>query len=127
MGIMSSLQTILEEKCAILLNENEIFFAGLISKSGRIVAGGFKAGMTLADEFEREKLFMEHVLMASMNRDFDYCLGHLRYTAAKRKKTTMMSFSIGSFLFLVIFDPNEDIEKEASKIEKVIKNFISYA
>jgi hypothetical protein len=127
MGIMSSLQTILEEKCAILLKESEIFFAGLINKSGRLVAGGHKTGITLADEFEIEKLFMEHVLMASMNRDFDYCLGRLRYTAAKREKTTMLSFSIGSFLFLVVIDPKEDVEKVANKIERIIKNFISYA
>ena len=123
---MSSLQTVLEEKCAILLNEREIFFAGLINKSGKLIAGGAKSGITLADEFEREKLFMEHVLMASMNKDFDHCLGHLRYTAAKRENTIMMSFSICSFLFLVITDPRESIEKEASKIEKIIKNFVSY-
>jgi hypothetical protein len=124
---VSSLQTLLEEKCAILLKEREISFAGLINKSGRIVAGGFKTGMKLADEFEREKLFLEHVLMASMNKDFDHCLGRIRYTAAKREKTTMMSFSIGSFLFLVVIDPKEDIEKEANKIEKIIKSFISFA
>ncbi|RJQ26202.1 hypothetical protein C4565_07315 [Candidatus Parcubacteria bacterium] len=124
---MSSLQTILEEKCAILLKEREIFFAGLINKSGKLLAGGLKSRINLADEFEREKLFMEHVLMVSMSRDFDHCLGRLRYIAAKREKTIMMSFSIGSFLFLVVIDPKEDVEKEASKIEKIIKNFVSYA
>ncbi len=124
---MSSLQTILEEKCAILLKEKEIFFAGLINKSGRLIAGGLKLEMNLEDEFEREKLFMTYVLMNSMNKDYDYCFGSMRYTAVKREKTTMMSFSIDSFLFLIVIDAKEDIEKEASKIEKIIKNFVSYA
>jgi hypothetical protein len=39
----------------------------------------------------------------------------------------MTSFPIGSFLFLVTIDPRIDIEKEANKIEKIIKNFVSFA
>jgi hypothetical protein len=124
---MISLPAILEEKCAILLRE-KISFAGLINKSGRLVAGGLKVGLTpIVDEFEREKLFMEYVLMASMRKDFDYCLGRVKYTASKGEKMTMMSFPIGSFLFLVAVDPRIDIEKEANKIEKIIKNFVSFA
>jgi hypothetical protein len=83
---MISLPAILEEKCAILLRE-KISFAGLINKSGRLVASGLKVGLTpIVDEFEREKLFMEYVLMASMRKDFDYCLGRVKYTASKGEK-----------------------------------------
>jgi hypothetical protein len=113
--------TILEEKCEILLNEREVLFAGFINKRGRLVAGGFKAGAhSIEDKAERQKMYMEHTLMASMRKDFDYYFGSERYTASKREKVSMISFSIDSSVFLVAVDSTTDVEKEANKIEKII-------
>ncbi len=43
-----------EQKCDRLLELDEIRFAGLINKMGRLVAGGFKKGITpLEDDAER--------------------------------------------------------------------------
>jgi hypothetical protein len=72
-------------------------------------------------------MFMEHVLMATMSKDFDDCLGRVRYMASKREKMTTISFSLGSFLLLIAVDPRADIEKETSKIQGIIKNFVSHA
>jgi hypothetical protein len=120
--------TILEAKCGVLLNEKEVLFVGLINKRGRLVAGGFKIGVSsIEDEAERQKFYMEYVLMASMRKDFDYYLGPERYTVSKREKISMISFSVGQAIFLVAVDPKEDIEKEASKIEKIITTGFSYA
>lgn len=113
--------TLLEEKCEVLLNEREVFFAGLINKRGRLVAGGFKAGAhSIEDEAERQKLYMEYTLMASMRKDFDYYFGSERYTTSKRDKVSMISFSINSSVFLVAVDSKMNVEKEANKIEKII-------
>jgi hypothetical protein len=120
---VSAPQTILEEKCSALLREKEVLFAGLISKHGKLVSGGFKPGVNLVDELEKEIMFMEHALMATMTRDFDSCLGRVLYTASKREKTTLINFSMGTFLFLVAVDPVEDIEKETNKIQKIINGF----
>ena len=120
--------TILEAKCGSLLNEKEVLFVGLINKRGRLVAGGFKTGVSsIEDEAERQKFYMEYVLMASMRKDFDYYLGPERYTVSKRETISMISFSVDQAIFLVAVDPKEDIEKEASKIEKIIATGFSYA
>ncbi|WP_155991423.1 DUF6659 family protein [Candidatus Nitrosotenuis uzonensis] len=106
----------------MLLQEREILFAGLINKNGKIISGGFKPGINLIGEFEREMVFMEHVLMATMNKDFDGCLGRILYTVSKREKVIMINFSIGSFLFLVAVDPMENVDKEVTKIQKSLDN-----
>jgi hypothetical protein len=113
--------TNLEEKCRSILKEKEIFFAGLINKRGKLVAGGFKADTRpIEDDAERQKLYMEYILMASMRKEFDYYFGSERYTVTKSKEMSMISFPIDSFLFLITTDPKEDIEKEAHKIEKIL-------
>ena len=118
---MSFLQTILEEKCNVLLAEREILFAGIISKTGKLVSGGAKSGIKLVKESEKEMLFMEHVLMATMRNDFDEGLGKVLYTVSKREKMTIINFSVDSSLFLIAIDPAADIRRTMNKIQKIIK------
>lgn len=121
---VSSLQTVLEEKCSALLKEKEVLFAGIIGKNGKLVSGGFKAEIKLVDEVEREMMFMEHVLMANMNRDFDGSLGRVLYGVLKREKTTLISFSIGAFLFLAAVDPSSDVDRTTNKIRQTLSTFV---
>lgn len=123
---MSSLQSTMEENCATLLKNKQIYFAGLVNKSGKLISGYFKPEMRL-DEFERERMLMSHVLIVSLNRDFDSLLGKMRYTISKREKIDLISFSIGSFLLLVAVDAGMNVESVAVEIERTIKNFISFA
>lgn len=80
---------------------------------------------SIEDDAERQKLCMEYVLMASMRKDFDYYSGPELYTTSKRERMTMISFSVGSFVFLVAMDPWEDIERAANKIENIITHGFS--
>ena len=108
-------------KCKKLLEENEIRFAGLINNMGRLVAGGFKAGVNpLEDDTERQKMYMELALRVSMRKEFDYSLGPVRYTASRREKAIMISFPLHSNVMLVSTEPNVDIDKTANKIIKII-------
>lgn len=118
---MNLLQTILEEKCNALLAENEILFAGIISKTGKLVSGGAKLGVKLVEESEKEMLFMQHVLMSTMNNDFDGGLGRALYTVTKREKMTMIYFTIDSSLFMIAIEPAADIRRTMSKIQRIIK------
>ena len=107
-------------KCNRLLKEDEIRFAGLINKMGRLVVGGFKKGITpLEDEGERQKMYMELALRVSMRMDFDYCLGKVKYSASRREKAVMMSFPINNTVLLVSAEPDVDIDKTAKKIMKL--------
>lgn len=112
---------IYDQKCKKLLDEDEIRFAGLINSMGRLVAGGFKAGVNpLEDDAERQKMYMELALRVSMRKEFDYSLGPVKYTASRREKAIMMSFPLDSNVMLVSAEPNVDIDKTANKIMKII-------
>ncbi len=110
-----------EQKCTILLQEDEIRFAGFINSLGRLVAGRFKEGITpLEDEAERQKLYMELALRVSMRKDFDYSLGPVKFSASRRKNAVMISFPIHSNILLISASPTVDIDKLANKIMKTI-------
>jgi len=110
-----------EQKCDKLLEQDEIRFAGLISNMGKLVAGGFKKGITpLEDDAERQKMYMELALRVSMRMEFDYCLGPVKYSASRREKAVMMSFPINNKVLLISAETWVDIEKLAKKIMRII-------
>ncbi|HXG14352.1 MAG TPA: DUF6659 family protein [Candidatus Nitrosotenuis sp.] len=110
---------VFEQKCQAILNLDEIRFAGLIDQKGRLVAGGFKEGITpLEDVAERQKMYMELALRVSMRKEFDYSLGPVKYSASRREKAVMMSFPLGNNVLLVSANPDVDIDKTAKKIMK---------
>ncbi|MGI0082541.1 MAG: DUF6659 family protein [Nitrosopumilaceae archaeon] len=112
---------IFDQKCKMLLEEDEIRFAGLINQMGRLVAGGFKGGITpLEDDAERQKMYMELALRVSMRKEFDYSLGPVKYSASRREKVVMMSFPINSNVLLISAEPNVDIDRTTNKIMKII-------
>jgi len=113
--------SIYQQKCNLLLKEETIRFAGLINHMGRLVAGGFKEGISpLEDEAERRKMYMELALRVSMRMEFDYTLGPVKYSASRREKAVMMSFPLNNNVLLVSTEPSIDIEKFAQKVLKIV-------
>ncbi len=113
--------SIYQQKCDLLLKEDKIRFAGLINHMGRLVAGGFKEGISpLEDEAERRKMYMELALRVSMRMEFDYTLGPVKYSASRREKAVMMSFPLNNNVLLVSAEPSIDIEKFAQKVLKIV-------
>jgi len=113
--------SIYQQKCDLLLKEEMIRFAGLINHMGRLVAGGFKEGISpLEDEAERRKMYMELALRVSMRMEFDYTLGSVKYSASRREKAVMMSFPLNNNVLLVSTEPSIDIEKFAQKVLKIV-------
>jgi len=112
---------IYDQKCKKLIDYDEIRFAGLINDMGRLVAGGFKPGISpLEDDAERKKMYMELALRVSMRKDFDYSLGPVKYAASRREKAVVLSFPLNSNVLLVSAEPNVDIDKTANKIIKLV-------
>lgn len=117
----SSEYSIFEQKCNNLLMQENIRFAGLINSMGKLVAGGFKEGISpLEDEAERRKMYMELALRVSMRSEFDYSLGFVSYSASRREKAVMMSIPINNNVLLISADTSVDIEKLAQKVLKII-------
>lgn len=110
-----------DQKCSLLLQEEGIRFAGVIGLMGKLVAGGFKEGITpFVDGSELQKMCMELALRVSMRSEFDYALGGVKYTASRREKAVVMSFPINSNVLLISVEPNVDIDKTAKKIMKMV-------
>jgi hypothetical protein len=112
---------IFEQKCKKILQEDEIRFAGIVNRMGRLVAGGFKEGIRpLEDEEDRRKMYMELILRVSMRSEFDYSLGKVKYTASRREKAVVMSFPLDNNVLFVSVEPDISIDKTANKILKLI-------
>ncbi|MCH8833522.1 MAG: hypothetical protein IIA81_04445 [Thaumarchaeota archaeon] len=112
---------ILQQKCDLLLKEDEVRFAGLINNMGKLVAGGFRKGIVpLEDQAEQRKMYMELALRVSMRMEFDYSLGPVKYSASRRKKVVMMSFPINNNVLMISTETSIDIDKFAQKVSKII-------
>lgn len=113
---------IYEKKCNELLQDAEIRFAGIINEHGKLIAGGFKTGISpLEGDETKLNEFMEFVSKVSIRKNFDISLGPINYLAARRDKAVLISFPfpISKILLLVSAEPIVDIEELARKVVKV--------
>jgi len=108
-----------ETKCKQLINEKEIRFAGIIDENGKLIAGGFKDGLSPLENNEN-KLddFMEFASRVSLRKEFDKTLGPINYLAARRDRLVLISFPfpISRFVLLISAEPTVDIEKLAKQV-----------
>lgn len=108
-----------DEKCKVLLQEDEIRFAGIINEDGKLISGGQKEGLTpLEGDETKLKSFMEFVSKVSIRKEFDQTLGPINYLAARRDKVVLVSFPfpISKVLLLISAEPSVDIEKLANRV-----------
>ena len=102
----------LDGACKKLAMQQGIRFVGVINSKGRLVAGGFKDGITPHETDEkRQMLFMEVMLDLTMRREFDNTLGTVRAISSRRDKVTMTSIPLGDSLLLISSEPyvSEDV------------------
>jgi len=110
------------EKCNTLLAESEIRFAGIVDKDGKLIAGGFKEGLTPYEGDETKlQSFFDFVSKASIRKEFDESLGPINYLAARRDKAVLVSFPfpITHILLLISAEPTANIESLAKKVVEI--------
>ncbi|MFQ5476811.1 MAG: DUF6659 family protein [Nitrosopumilus sp.] len=110
------------EKCNILLGESEIRFAGIVDKDGKLIAGGFKEGLTPYEGDETKlQSFFDFVSKASIRKEFDESLGPINYLAARRDKAVLVSFPfpVTHILLLISAEPTVNIESLAKKVVEI--------
>jgi hypothetical protein len=114
-----------ESKCAQLTREKDIRFAGIIDESGKLVVGGFKAGITPLENNE-SKLddFMEFASRVSLRKEFDKTLGPINYLAARRDRLVLVSFPfpVSRFVLLISAEPSVDIESLAKRVVSIFSD-----
>ncbi|PBO86137.1 MAG: hypothetical protein COA77_01005 [Thaumarchaeota archaeon] len=117
-----STDSLYDKKCDQLLAESEIRFAGIVDKGGKLVAGGFKQGITPHEGDEtRLQSFLEFVSKATIRTEYDESLGPINYLAARRDKAVLVSFPfpITQVLLLISAEPSANIENLAKKVVEI--------
>lgn len=110
---------IYDEKCARLLAEADIRFAGIVDAAGNLVSGGQRKGLVPLEENESElKSFMEFISQVSIRREYDASLGPINYLASRRDKAVLISFPfpISKITLLISAEPTVNIESLAKKV-----------
>jgi hypothetical protein len=95
-----------EDLCESIFDlDQNIRFAGIIGKMGKLVAGGMRKGIeSLEPKEERRKLYLEYALRTAMRQDFDSTFGRVIYTLTERERVKLASFPMGEQLVLVSID-----------------------
>ena len=110
----------LDKACLALSNEDKIRHVGVINELGRLVAGGFKKGISpiLSDEKLR-MVYMQLQLDYNMRQELDEILGPIDYIASRRQKQLIITVPIGENLVLIAAEPNADDKKIIKKAEEL--------
>ena len=110
----------LEKACEALSNEDKVRHVGVINELGRLVAGGFRKGISplLSDEKVR-MVYMQMQLDFNMRQELDDVLGPIDYIASRRQKQLIISVPFGENLVLIAAEPDADDKKIIKKAEEL--------
>lgn len=113
---------LLQELCEkIFLTNKNIRFAGVITKMGRLVAGGMRPDIeSLEDREDSSKLYVQFALMTEMRKDFDDIFGKAIYSFTEREKIKLASFPLDDTHILRV-----SIEKKEEDHAQIIQNILN--
>lgn len=111
----------LQELCEKIYSINQhIRFAGIITRMGRLVAGGMRPDIeSLEDKENSSKLYVQFALMTEMRKDFDDIFGKAIYSFTEREKIKLASFPLDDNHILRV-----SIEKKEKDHGRIIQNIL---
>lgn len=110
----------LDKACAKLSEEDNVRHVGVINALGKLVAGGFKKGVTPL--LENEKIAMTYMQMQldfKMRQELDDVLGPIDYIASRRTKQLIISVPIKENLVLITAEPHADDKSIIKRAEEL--------
>lgn len=117
------IQMEMQKLCNKILDMQDIRFAGLISNSGNLYAGGFKKGIVPKISNERRRMmYMRFALESCFRNDFDDTLGGFVCSTIQREKTSIITFNICNYILLVFTEPRIDLQYMTKEIQSIIEN-----
>ena len=111
----------LQELCEKIYSINQhIRFAGIITRMGRLVAGGMRPDIeSLEDKENSSKLYVQFALMTEMRKDFDEIFGKAIYSFTEREKIKLASFPLDDNHILRV-----SIEKKEKDHGQIIQSIL---
>lgn len=111
----------MQRLCDVVLDLDDVRFAGLISNIGNLYAGGFKKGITPYENDEKRRLmYMRFALESCFRSDFNNSFGAFRYSTVQREKVSILTINICNYLLLVFAEPDVDLHALAGRIQAII-------
>ena len=106
----------------ILSLDQNVRFIGFIDEMGKLVYGGMRPGkISLENETESIKIYMEYALINKIHTDFDTRLGKVIYSITVREKIELLTFPIENFIIRISLERNTDSQKILYSILEYIK------
>ena len=111
----------LQELCERIYSTNQhVRFACVITKMGRLVAGGMRPDLeSLEDKEGSSKLYVQFALMSEMRKDFDDIFGKAIYSFTEREKIKLASFPLDDNHILRV-----SIEKKEKDHAQIIQGIL---
>ncbi len=110
----------LDEECKKLSQEDKVRHVGVINELGRLIAGGFREGVTpILTEDRIRMVYMQMQLDFNMRQELDDVLGPIDYISSRRTKQLIISVPVGENLVLITAEPDADDKKIIKKAEEL--------
>ena len=115
---------VIEKKCNLFLENENIQFIGVVNQLGNLIVGGFKKDLApIGTEETRKMMYMQLKLDLDMRKDYDGLYGPVEYVVSKRRDAEKISIPIGNYMILIIAELNFDC---GSRIKEIISIFKPY-
>ena len=115
----------LEQECNSILENNKVKFVGVINNLGNLMAGGSaKDAMPIGTEELQKMMYMQLKLDLNMRKDYDGLFGPVIYVVSKRINAQKVSIPIGTYMILLISEPNFDFESILKKNMPIFKSIL---
>ena len=107
--------------CSSVLSLNaNIRFAGVITKMGRLTAGGMRDGLeSMEDENDSLTLYVQFALRSQIGKDYDSAFGRAIYSFTEREKIKLASFPLDDNHILRVSIMKEE-KNHAQIIQKIL-------
>ncbi len=99
--------------CQRLCNEPKVRFCGVINPLGRLITGSFRNSIeSLANEDQRQMLYIQSYLEMSMKRDFDDTLGNVNYVTTYRDNIALVTIPLQqNYLLVMSIERNAEVKQ----------------
>jgi hypothetical protein len=110
----------------ILSLDENVRFIGFIDEIGKLVYGGMRPGkLSLENETDSIKIYMENALIDKIHTDFDEKLGKVIYSITVREKIEILTFPIEKYIIRISLERNTDYSKILYSILDYLKKINS--
>jgi len=103
--------------------DRRVRHAAVLDESGRTISGGMRRGISpLEPQSEDLRLIANITIQLSTDKTWDQYFGKTQFTFIKREKVNILTFHVGSKLFLVSTEPDFTLQQAQELRNQIVTN-----